>query len=93
MAGEKGEKRKVKRVIRLFFNTYDENVAKKIFESLKVFGEVKVRRSSILKEFYYVEITPPADADLKDLASKVEEVVRSVGDDSVFGIRVYYVQT
>jgi len=93
MASEKGEKRKVKRVIRLFFNTYDENVARRIFESLKKFGEVKVRRSTILKEFYYVEITPPANADLKDLTTKVEEVVRSVGSDSVFGIRVYYVQT
>ncbi|HIQ10680.1 MAG TPA: hypothetical protein EYH26_01720 [Pyrodictium sp.] len=88
-----GEKRKVKRVVRLFFNTYDKNIAKRILESLREFGEVRVRQSSILKEFYYVEIIPPANADLKDLATKVEEVVRSISNGSVFGIRIYYVQT
>lgn len=94
MAGDSRgeEKRKVKRVIRLFFNTYDKNIAERIFESLREFGEVKMKQSSILKEFYYVEIVPPTNVDPKSLVTKVEEVVKNVGNDLVFGVRVYYVQ-
>ena len=92
-SGGKGEKKeKVKKAVRLFFNTYDKSIAERIFESLKELGEVKIVRSSILEEFYYVEIVPPANVDLKSLATKVEKVVRNIGNGSVFGVRVYYVQ-
>ena len=85
-----------RRAVRLFFNTYYEEDAERALEALKRAAggrEIRVYRSMVVPELYYVEI--PLDERVSDeeaarLAEAVAEAVRSVSD-TVFGVKAYYV--
>ena len=85
---------KHKRLVRLFFNTYYEDAANNIIKELeRLAASVKVTRSRIVPELYYVELRPREldDEGLERLVKAVEGLLRS--DDRVFGVKVYAVKT
>ena len=85
---------KRKRLVRLFFNTFYEDAYKDVVEALKrEYGDVRVVRSRVLPEFYYLEIRVAPGDSLEEVARRIEELVRSVGGDRVFGVRAYPVET
>ncbi len=85
---------KRKRVVRLFFNTFYEDAAKAILERLeRSYGRVRVVRSQVLPEFYYVEIQVGENEDPARVRTEVENLVAQVGGDRVFGVKAYDVQT
>ncbi len=85
---------KRKRVVRLFFNTFYEDVAKAIVERLeRVYGSVGVVHSRVLPEFYYVEIRLGEGDDPARVRSEAENIAAEVGGDRVFGVKAYDVVT
>ncbi len=85
---------KRKRVLRIFFNTFYEDVAKRIEEELiREYGRVRVTRSRVLPEFYYVEVELGSSDGLEEAARKAEELVRRAGGDLVYGVKAYVVAT
>ena len=85
---------KHKRLVRLFFNTYYEDAANRVIRELeRLAASVKVERSRIVPELYYVELKPrdASDEELERLVKAVEGLLRS--DDRVFGVKVYAVKT
>jgi len=83
---------KTLRAVRLFFSTYDEDIAERIIRELRgLGGDVRVARSRVVPELYYVEITT-SDNELmrfEDAASNVLE--KYSGDGHVYGVKVYSV--
>ncbi|AEM39512.1 hypothetical protein Pyrfu_1656 [Pyrolobus fumarii 1A] len=85
---------KRKRVVRLFFNTFYEDLARRIEEELsRRYEGVKFTRSRVLPEFYYVEISVSNSSDLERIRVEVEELVKKLGGDLVFGVKAYTVET
>ena len=85
---------KRKRLVRLFFNTFYEDVARSISESLeREYPGVKVQRSRVLPEFYYVELPVPQGEGVEEVARRIEELVKRIGGDRVFGVKAYGVET
>ena len=85
---------KRKRLVRLFFNTFYEDVYKAVIDALKrEYGDVRIVKSRVLPEFYYVEVSMAPSDDLGEAAKRIEELVRSVGGDRVFGVKAYPVET
>ncbi len=85
---------KRKRLVRLFFNTFYEDAYKAVVEALeREYGRVRVVKSRVLPEFYYVEVHMTPSDDLEEASRRIEELVRSVGGDRVFGVRAYPVET
>ncbi len=85
---------KRKRLVRLFFNTFYEEAAKRIVEGLeREYPGVRVQRSRVLPEFYYAELPVPQGDSVEEAARRVEELVRRLGGDRVFGVKAYGVET
>ncbi len=83
---------KHKKLIRIFFNTYNEDKARQVLEKLREKGDIKVSRSGVVKELYYVELYPASDRNsYKELVSEIEEFLKA--QDGVFGVKTYYVET
>ncbi|NOZ89047.1 MAG: hypothetical protein GXO15_03890 [Crenarchaeota archaeon] len=86
----------LRRLIRLFFNTYYEEDAKRVIEALEreaAPSKVRVTRSRVVPELYYVEI-PLAGVESREeaarLAEKLAATARAVSD-TVFGVKAYVV--
>ncbi len=77
------------KVVRLFFNTFYPEVAKRIIEEIRRLagGEeaVEVTRSQVVESLYFIEVRGFGDA------GAVEEAVRRIGGDRVFGLKAYVV--
>ena len=85
---------KRKRVVRLFFNTFYEEVARRIIEEIeRGYPGARGRRSSVLPEFYYVEVPVGQGDDVDEVARSVEELAKRLGGDRVFGVKAYGVET
>jgi len=82
---------KHKRVIRIFFNTYDEKEALNIKALVSQFGSIQMARSEVAKELYYIELVPREADKLEEIAELLQEKI--AGRNSVFGVKVYYVKT
>ncbi len=84
---------KHKKLVRVFFNTFYEDAAKKAIEELKSYGIVKVSRSKLVPELYFVELVPSQDYidKLEELASTIENTLKR--DDRIFGVKAYAVKT
>ncbi len=81
-----------KSLVRAFFNTYYDDLASSIIEAVKREAEVvKVSRSKLVPELYFLELKPKAGESLDELAEKIEKLLKS--DDRVFGVKVYVVRT
>ncbi len=83
---------KGRRAVRLYFNTYYEDTAKRIIEALRnaLPLKVNVERSKVVPELYYVDIEA-GEENLEELRERVEKLVREAADDTVFGVKVYVV--
>ncbi len=82
---------KHKRVIRLFFNTFDETLAENVVREVTRYGTIRVQRSGVTRELYFVEIEPRPGEDHNQLAREIEEKLRN--NDQLFGVKVYTVET
>ncbi len=81
-----------KRLIRVFFNTFYDDAAQGVAKRLEAYGRVvKLTRSQIVPELYFVELEPRGEVDLNKLAEEIEGQLKR--DDRVFGVKVYPVQT
>jgi len=86
---------KHKRLVRVFFSTYDSGLAREALNILARFGRAELKQSQVVREFYYVEIVPePKPANrraLEETVKRVEEELKKLKDLS--DIKVYYVET
>jgi hypothetical protein len=80
---------KGRRAVRVFFNTYYEESASKIINALKSLGYgVRVQRSRVVPELYYIDIDAGSE-DLEKVRQTVEDTLKREADDTVFGVKVY----
>ena len=88
----------VKRVLRVFFNTYYEDSAREALERLRRLlsqagaGEPRVARSQVVRELYYVEAEIGklnSREEAEGLARKVASELGSI--DTVFGVKAYII--
>ncbi len=86
----------LRRLIRLFFNTYYEEDARRVVEALQreaAPNEVRVTRSKVVPELYYVEV-PLRNVESREeaaqLAERLTAAVRAASD-TVFGVKAYVV--
>jgi Fe-S oxidoreductase len=85
-----------KRLVRVFFNTFYEDVAKSIIKDLGRLGEVKFTNSKVVPELYYVEISVGQgnNEDVEAVASEARKVLeKHAADGKAFGFKVYTVVT
>jgi hypothetical protein len=86
---------KLRRALRVFFNTYYEDDANRAIEAIREIvgdiGKIDVKRSSIVGELYYVEILLQDNVD-KDSAEKMRErIINTLKalSDTIFGVKAY----
>ena len=81
---------KHKRLIRIFFNTYYDDVASEVLRRLSSYGRLNYTRSKIVPELYYVELSG-VEGDLEEKVKEIEGLLKNY--DTVFGVKVYKVET
>lgn len=86
---------KLRRALRVFFNTYYENDAGRAIEAIReIVGDTRkiyVKRSSIVGELYYVEILLSDNVD-KDSAERMRvRIINALKtlSDTIFGVKAY----
>ncbi len=86
---------KLRKALRVFFNTYYEDDADRAVEAIKEIvgdtGRIDVKKSSIVSELYYVEILLQDNAD-KDSAERMRERITNTLktlSDTIFGVKAY----
>ncbi|MET1101698.1 MAG: hypothetical protein ABWW69_04390 [Pyrodictiaceae archaeon] len=79
-----------KRLIRIFFNTYYDDVASELLRRLSEYGKLNYTRSKIVPELYYVELSG-VEGDLEEKTREIERMLKDY--DTVFGVKVYKVET
>lgn len=83
---------KERRLIRVFFNTYYEDVAESVLNELKSLGyEMKMTNSRVVPELYYVEMEVGAE-NLDQAVAKVQRLLEEARDKysgRLFGVKVY----
>ncbi len=91
---QKRREEKLRKLVRAFFNTFYHDVAASIVDcisKLETVQEVKVNRSKVVPELYYVEVTPKETSP--KVVEEVERCIKEFGKDLVFGIKVYATYT
>lgn len=84
----------LKRVVRGFFSTYYEDTANTLINTIRGMakGDVRVVRSSVVPELYYVEIRLGDNVSKEDAEELAERLRRLLtGTDTVYGVKVYTV--
>ena len=86
---------KLRKALRVFFNTYYEDDANRAVEAIKKIvgdtGRIDVKKSGIVGELYYVEILLQDNAD-KDSVEKMRERITNTLkalSDTIFGVKAY----
>jgi hypothetical protein len=80
-----------KRLVRVFFNTFYEDVVDSILRRVEAVGKlIRVSRSKIVPELYFIELEPLDSIDAREAARKIEEELRS--NDRIFGVKAYVVE-
>lgn len=84
----------LRRAVRGFFSTYYEDEANALIERIRstVKGDVRVTRSNVVPELYYVEIRLGDNASREEaerLAARLRELLLEA--DTVYGVKVYTV--
>ncbi len=79
-------------VIRLFFNCYYDDVVKELKSKIMEISGVKnisYVRSSIVKEFHFIEIVPEDTKLVQTIVLKVNVLLNNY-KDIVYGVKIYH---
>ena len=79
-------------VIRVFFSSFLDDVAKAIISRLSKYGRTKTMYSRIVPGFYHVEIILDKEENIDSIVGQIESEIRKLGSDYVYGIKVYYIK-